>query len=70
MNVTTAPQPERGRAHARLHAHLDALDRLDPDRPTAIERLVEAIGAEFARKLLLALSAGGGHRGGFEFEAA
>jgi hypothetical protein len=50
------PQPQRGRAHARLQAHLEGLDRLDPDRSSASERLVLALGSELARTLV---SAGG-----------
>jgi hypothetical protein len=56
MQVTTAPMPERGRAEARLLAHLEALDRADPVRPSAADRLDEALGPELARKLVFALA--------------
>jgi hypothetical protein len=59
MHVTTAPEPGRGRAAARLHTDLQALARLDPDRPTAAERLEEALGPDLARMLVFALSRGG-----------
>lgn len=59
MPVTTAPEPERGRAHARLLADLDSFDRLATDRCGAAERLVDALGAELAHKLVFALTRGG-----------
>lgn len=59
MLVTTAPEPERGRAHARLLADLDSLDRLATDRCGAAERLVDALGSELAHKLVFALTRGG-----------
>ena len=60
MHVTTAA--ERGRALARLQTHLEALDRLDPDRPTAADRLAEALGPELAHMLVFALASGGDAR--------
>jgi hypothetical protein len=62
MNVTTAPGPERGRAGARLQTHLDALARLDPVRPSAAERLENALGVELAQKLVFALAGSGDSR--------
>ncbi len=56
MHVTTAPEPERGRAHARLQADLDRVGALDPGRRPASERLAEALGAELARRLVCTLS--------------
>ena len=58
MHVTTAPEPERGRAHARLQAAIEAVGRLDPERPSAAERLDAELGPEFARTLVFALSGG------------
>lgn len=67
MHVTTAatgpPGPERGRALARLQADLEALealDRLEPARPSARERLERELGPELARKLVYGLSSGAG----------
>jgi hypothetical protein len=51
MHVTTAPEPERGRALARLQADLAKLAALDPDRPTAAERLEQLLGSELAATL-------------------
>jgi hypothetical protein len=68
MHVTTAPEPERGRAHARLQADLEALGRLDPVRKSAAERLDDELGAPLARTLVFALS--GGVRRRCEVEAA
>jgi hypothetical protein len=62
MQFTTAPGPERGRAGARLQTHLDALDRLDPMRLSATERLESALGADLARKLVFALAGSGDSR--------
>jgi hypothetical protein len=56
MHVTTAPEPERGRAHARLLAHIARLGALDPGRRPAGERLADALGAELARTLVCSLS--------------
>ena len=58
MHVTTAPEPERGRAHARLQADIDALGRLDPARPSAAERLDDELGPALARTLVFALTGG------------
>lgn len=58
MHVTAAPEPERGRAHARLQAEIDALGRLDPARPSAAERLDAELGPALARTLVFALSGG------------
>jgi hypothetical protein len=58
MHVTTPAEPRRGRAHARLAAEIDALDRLDPARPTAAERLDAELGPELARTLVFALTGG------------
>ncbi len=44
-----------GRGSQLLEAHIRSLD---PDEPTARERLAEAIGEPFARKLLFALCPG------------
>ena len=68
MPVTTPPEPQRGRAHARLQAAIDAVARLDPDRPSAVERLDDELGPALARTLVFALS--GGARRGCEVEAA
>jgi hypothetical protein len=62
MQATTAPMPERGRAEARLLAHLDALNRADAERPSAAERLDDALGPELARKLVFALTPRVGRR--------
>jgi hypothetical protein len=61
MNVTAAA---RGRAHARLLADIEAVGRLDPDRPSAAERLDQKLGRAYARKLVFALSSGGRRRSG------
>jgi hypothetical protein len=53
--VDTA-EPDRGRANERLLAHLAALEALDPARPSATERLHQALGPELSRKLLFALA--------------
>jgi hypothetical protein len=58
MHVTTAPEPERGRAYARLQADLDAVGRLDPERRPAAERLDDELGPELARTLVFALTRG------------
>jgi hypothetical protein len=59
MFVTTAPAPARGRTgDARLRADLDAVSRLDPDRPSASARLEQALGRDFARRLVSALTRG------------
>jgi hypothetical protein len=55
MHVNTAPVPERGRAHARLLAHIEMIGALDPDRLPAAKRLAASLDAEFARKLVCAL---------------
>ena len=62
MHDTTAPEPERGRAYARLLADLQRLAALDPDRPTACERLREALGPDLAGKLLFAFAPGAARR--------
>ena len=46
------------RGHELLIAHLRSLD-LDPEAPTARERLEEQLGPELARKLVFGLSGGG-----------
>ncbi len=58
MHVT-APEPARGRGHARLQAHIDAFDRLYRERPPALERLEQELGPELAHKLVFALSGAG-----------
>jgi hypothetical protein len=68
MHVTTAPEPERGRDHARLQAALDALGQLDPARKPASERLDDELGPALARTLVFALT--GGIRRRCEVEAA
>jgi hypothetical protein len=68
MHVITPPEPERGRAHARLQAAIDAVGRFDPDRPSAVERLDDELGPALARTLVFALT--GGVRRGCEVEAA
>jgi hypothetical protein len=68
MHDTTAPEPERRRALARLQADIDALGRLDPERPSAAERLDAELGPALARKLVFALS--GGVRRSCAIEAA
>jgi hypothetical protein len=62
MHETTAPEPERGRAHTRLLADLQRLAALDPERPTAGERLREALGPDLSDKLLFAFASGGARR--------
>jgi hypothetical protein len=62
MFVTTAPEPGRGRAHARLLADIAFLGGLDPERPSAAQRLDEALGPELARRLVAALSGRAGAR--------
>ena len=68
MHVTTPPEPERGRAHARLQAAIEAVGRLDPGRPPAAERLDDELGPALARTLVFALT--GGSRRRCEVEAA
>jgi hypothetical protein len=58
MNVGSSSP--RGRGLALLAAHCVSLD---PDAPNARERLDAALGAELARKLVLALSSRAGGRG-------
>jgi hypothetical protein len=43
--------------------HCEALGRLDEGRPTAADRLYEAIGDDLARLLVFALAPGQGRRG-------
>jgi hypothetical protein len=72
MHVTTAPDSARGQAHARLLAHIETLGGLDPDRPSAAERLHQALGPELASRLVGALSgrAGAASRSCHDVEAA
>lgn len=49
------PHEEKSPIDVLLH-HCTALDRLDETRPTPFERLSEAVGADFARMLVAALS--------------
>ena len=53
------PSPDR-RGLELLAVHCSSLD---PDAPSARERLEKALGAEFARKLVLALSSAGSGSG-------
>jgi hypothetical protein len=53
--MNAAPHPREEEALALLMAHCS---RLDPDHPTARERLEETLGAELANRLVFALCAG------------
>jgi len=70
MHVTTAPEPGRGRAHARLLADIAFLGGLDPERPSAAQRLDEELGPELASRLVRALTGRAGSRRQCEVEAA
>jgi hypothetical protein len=70
MHVSTAPEPGRGRAHARLLADIAFFGGLDPDRPSAAQRLDEALGPELAHRLVTALSGRAGARRQCSVEAA
>jgi hypothetical protein len=63
----TAATPERG-GHARLIAHLAALERATAEREPASERLRRELGDELAHRLVFALSGSG--RGRCRVEAA
>ena len=58
MNVVPPSPGRRGLALLAIHC-----SSLDPDAPSARERLEKALGAEFARKLVLALSGAGSGSG-------
>jgi hypothetical protein len=62
MHVSTAPEPGRGRAHARLLADIAFLGGLDPERPSAAQRLDDALGPELAQRLVGALAGRAGSR--------
>jgi hypothetical protein len=57
MNV--APQPGRGRGLELLVAHVRSLD---PETPTAKDRLEQVIGRDLAHRLVFALCGGGDGR--------
>jgi hypothetical protein len=57
--MTVVPPKREGRGLALLAAHCSSLD---PDAPTARDRLEALLGTEFAQKLVVALSSGSSGR--------
>jgi hypothetical protein len=55
MHASTTPH-DGGRGIALLLRHVDALDRLAEQRPSAFDRLAAELGVELARMLVSALS--------------
>lgn len=59
MSDGTAPAQGRQRVSVRLLHDLEALDALTAERPSAQERLADALGPELAARLVHALTRGG-----------